>query len=129
MGKSLKILSINHPGALNNEYVCFRALDDVELGEYVLMGARFRPFTEPMDEQHRVFAFPRKAVAKGQFVSLRTREGTDEVFGANTKAVVHVIYMNRKESLWCEGGDTAHLVHVTDATVQSKNVCVQGDYV
>ncbi|MBA5686692.1 hypothetical protein [Rugamonas apoptosis] len=125
MSKKFKLLSVNNPGKLSSEHVWLEAIEDVDIGDYVLMDSTFGSDHQASNENRHSFLFPPKTVKQGEFVSLRTRSGEDKVFVNESKQVIHAIHWNHQKTVWNKDGDTAYLLYAPKASRQSKSVPAQ----
>lgn len=56
---------------------------------------------------------------KGEFVSLRTRDGTDGPQKAEDGTAFYAFHWKHKKTVWNKDGDTAHLLYAPLASRQA----------
>jgi hypothetical protein len=104
-------LSIANPGDLSRERIVFRALSDMNLGQFAV-------FCCHTDEQGQLYAgdlvatywFSNTQIKKDDVVVLYTKEGKRKEKLLPDAAMSHFYYWGRAETLW-HGGTRAVLVY------------------
>lgn len=106
----LSIIAVVNSNKPAGEYVRLKAQADVNLGEYAVIDRTFGPTEKTSNEFRHIFAFPTKAVKKGEYVRLHTGSGDYEREVLTNGAVIHHFYWKSKSCVWNDkGGDVATL--------------------
>src|SRR5437762_14019781 len=100
---NVRLLYIRARGDLDKERVVMRVETATDIGEYLLADARAREDETVLASLRRVFWFPDKPVAKGDFVVLYTKSGEPKESRNAAKTTSHLFYWNLKESIWTDG--------------------------
>lgn len=109
----LKIIKVHGHGDAREEYVFLRALDDVEISNYLLADSTYGADGSVSNKVRHTFWFPKKLIKKGEYISVRSRIGKPEVGKASDGKVVHRFYWGLKESVWNDDGDVAVLLEIS----------------
>ena len=108
----LEIVEVRGVGT-SDERVFMRANEDLDLGDYILTDTTYRADGARSDKLRHVYEFAPKAIRKGEYVSLLSKEGTNalgKTTGANPSPI-HKIYWGLKERIWNQTGDKAFLIY------------------
>lgn len=118
----LKLSAVRNVGE-DTEYVFLQALEDVDIGDYILTDTTYRADGTTSNKLRHVFEFQTKMVKKGEYVALYSKPGTNNVGTTVTNSVpVHRIFWGLKETIWNDTGDRAHLFYAPKVSRQSMVV-------
>lgn len=107
---NLKLRGVRGVGT-KDERVWMEAVDDVDLGNYIVTDTTYDDKGNPSNKWRHVFEFSPKQVKKGEFVCLHSKAGVNCMGKTNDSgAPIHRIYWGLGERVWNNTGDRAHLI-------------------
>lgn len=107
----LKLLEVKDAGDLSKERVLFEAVEDVDIGDYVLTDTTYGADGTRSNKLRHVFEFPTRFVELGEFVRVFTKAGkVTKSTMADDFTPVHNLYWGLKETIWNKTGDQAFLL-------------------
>lgn len=122
MRTKLKLVEVRDPGT-SNERVFIRALQDVDLGDYIVTDTTYRQNGTVSNKARHVYEFARKIVKAGEYVALHSAAGTYKVDKTNDSGIpLHRFYWGLNYRIWNKDGDTAWLLYAPLAERQEKPV-------
>jgi hypothetical protein len=122
MSNDLRLWAVRNPGDLKKEYVWLQAMEEVNLGNYILMDNTFTDDHEVSNTNRHAYVFPQLILKKGTFISLRTRSGVDGMEKSNDGKDMYALHWNHKKTVWNKDGDTAQLFYAPRLFRQILNV-------
>lgn len=116
---NLELRSIIAAGDLGNERLSLRALDDLDVGDYLVAQSGYVD-DNPTTDFYHTFWFPFKPIQKGDLVVVYTKVGTNKerVLQRGNKA--HFYYLDLKSPIWTRSDSGAVLLYAP--TWQGKTV-------
>lgn len=107
---NLELRSILGRGDLNKERLTFRAIADLDIGDYIFM--QVSSFGNEITTDVNIsFWFPYMRVKKGDIVVLYTRSGSAEPKRLTTGHFAHFFYLNMLEPIWGSDDFAAVIAH------------------
>ncbi len=115
----LELRSIVAPGDLAKERLTLRALQDLDVGDYVVAQSGYADDSPTTTFFHTIW-FPYNPVQKGDLVVVYTKEGTnrERVLDRGNKA--HFFYLDLNEAIWDDPTKGALVLYAP--TWESKSV-------
>ncbi len=96
---SLKIITLNKEGDKDKEYILLKATQNVNIGSYAIVDRTFDINGNLSNVHKHFYRFPSKEVKKGEFVSLRTGKGKNNI-GNIDNIPVHRFYWGSDAAFW-----------------------------
>jgi len=115
----LQLRSIVAPGKLQKERLTLRALEDLDVGDYLVAQSGYADDSPTTDFDHTLW-FPYKEIQKGDLVVVYTKAGTnsERVLANGHKA--HFFYLDLTSTIWDNPNNGAVVLHAPKW--QSKSV-------
>jgi hypothetical protein len=111
---ALKVHSIDGKGDLAKECVWLSVTEDIsKLSHYVLCDTTYTDDNHISNELRHMYWFPNKAVKKGDWVRLITKEGKNTSAPNDNNGTTHTFYWKLGKTIWNKDGDAAVLFHVS----------------
>jgi hypothetical protein len=111
-----------YQGAGAEERLVLRALTDADIGMYMILDATFQENGLVTNTFRHPYWFEDKAIKKGEFVVLYTKEGDYSKHG-NT----HFFYYGSKHNVWNDNADAVTLIRISEWQVtRFKDIHVKG---
>lgn len=101
-------------GSLDQEKVVIEALEDCNLGRYILFDTTYDENGIISNKHRHLFVFSNLDILKDDFVVLYTRqkrEGDFDHFRNKRGSTTYNIFWDLGEQIWNNAGDKAYLVH------------------
>ena len=120
---NLELVEVRGVGT-DSERVFMHALEDCNLGNYIVTDSTFRADGVKSDKLRHVYEFAAREIKKGEYVSLFSKAGAytlTETAGTPPHPL-HQIFWGLKERIWNQTGDRAHLLYSPGSERQSKAV-------
>lgn len=118
----LRLIEVRDPGK-SNERVFIQALQDVDLGDYIVTDTTYRQNGTVSNKTRHVYEFARKVVKAGEYIALHSAVGTyklDKTTDAGTP--LHRFYWGLNYTIWNKDGDNAWLLYAPLTERQAKAV-------
>lgn len=115
---SLKINKLGKNGDASQEYLLLEATEDLNLQDYAVVDRTFDETGNVSNVFRHTYRFPAKPVKKGEFVSLRTGKGKDELTALNNGKPLHRFYWGSDAAVWNDAA--AESVEVWKVATVSK---------
>jgi hypothetical protein len=110
---NLKIHSIGGKGDLANECVWLDVIDDItSLSRYLVCDTTYLDAAHISNELRHMYWFKNKAVKKGDWIKVMTKNGTDTTATNNRNTTTHIFYWKLGRTVWNKDGDAAILFHI-----------------
>jgi hypothetical protein len=110
----LKIHSVDNKGELENEVIWIDVLEDIsDLSYYMVCDTTYTDDNHISNELRHVFWFPKKSVKKGDWIALRTKNGTNTAGSNNRGTATHTFFWKLGRTIWNKDGDCAVLLELT----------------
>ncbi|WP_171616063.1 hypothetical protein [Roseicella sp. DB1501] len=110
MAMKLEVVSVHNHGKAAEEHVLLRANEDCDVGKYLLADSTFLDNGKVSNRLRHLFWFPKKAVKKGELVSVRTGKGTNTEVTNQSGTKVHRFYWGLGAAVWNDETDCAVLI-------------------
>lgn len=110
----LKLVSINGNGDFDKEHVLLKALDDCDVGRYMLADSTYTASKQVSNKLRHIFWFPDKTVKKDDLISVWTKSGNDTTSKTDSGTPVHRFFWNLKTAVWNDEGDCGILFEIAD---------------
>lgn len=107
----LAIKYVREHGNLEKERIILKALDDVNIGDYLLADTTYINDNEVSNMLRHTFWVPDKNVKKGDLIVIYTKRGSDSV-KRNNSGTTHFFYWGMKRTIWHIDEDAAALFHI-----------------
>lgn len=118
----LELVAVRGVGTAE-ERVMMRALEDVDLGDYIVTDSTYRKDGVVSNKARHVYEFAKKRIAAGEWIALRSRKGTYNVTTLDDdRTPLHLFYWGLDYRIWNEDGDNAWLLLAPQVARQSKRV-------
>ncbi|TSP09184.1 hypothetical protein [Cupriavidus campinensis] len=108
----VKIISVHGHGDYDKEYVYLQALEDADIGHYVLADSTYNSNGTISNKVRHTYWFPDGIVKKGSYISLWTKPGKNVVDTNSNGQTVHRYFWGLKEAVWNDDGDCAVLLEI-----------------
>lgn len=120
---NLELVEVRGVGT-DDERVFMKAIDDLDLGNYVVTDTTFNAAGLRSDKLRHVYEFASRKVKKGEYVSLFSKVGDYRLASTTgtSPSPLHQIYWGLKERIWNKTGDRAYLFYAPADQRQSKPV-------
>lgn len=105
----LKIIEVQGNGDFDKEYVLLKALDDCDIGRYLLADTTFTGENKVSNKVRHTFWFPDKLVKQGDYIGVWTKPGKPDESLYNMRTF-HRFYWGLKTAIWNNNGDCAVLM-------------------
>lgn len=118
----LQLIGVRDPGK-KNERVFMKALDDLDLSDYIVTDTTYSQPGVVSNKVRHVYEFASKVIKKGEFVALHSQVGhykLDATSDSNTP--LHRFYWGLNYTIWNKAGDKAWLLLAPASERQSKAV-------
>jgi len=114
----LELRSIVAPGDLKNERLTLRALENLDVGDFLVAQAGYVD-DSPTTQLFHALWFPYKVIRKGDLVVIYTKEGSNKerVLDRGNKA--HFYYFDLSDPIWADANKSALVLHAP--TWESKS--------
>jgi hypothetical protein len=110
----IKIHSIVNKGDLANELIWLQVLEDVnDISYYLVCDSTYTQDNKLSNEHRHAYWFPPHAVKKGDWIALRTKDGTYGKESNNQGTTTHNYYWRLGRTIWNKDGDCAVLFQLT----------------
>ena len=118
----LEIRSFADAGELSRERLVLRALDDLDIGSYVVMRSKKADDGSPTSGSKDAYWFPDIEVKSGDLVVLYTRKGKAAKKSMSNGRTAHFYYWRKTQTFWeAEKKNTAVLLNVRNWTNQAPD--------
>lgn len=111
---NLKIISVHNHGDFDKEYVLMRALEDCDVGRFILADSTYTEDGNISNKVRHTFWFPDKKIKKGELVSVWTRSGKMTEATSESGTPIHRFYWGLETAVWNDDGDCAVLLDIRD---------------
>lgn len=109
----LKVHSIEGKGELSTECVWLDVLTDIsDLDHYILCDTTYVDDKHISNEVRHMFWFRKKALRKGDWIKVMTKQGVDSTTSNNRNTTTHVLHWKLGRTIWNKAGDAAVLFKV-----------------
>jgi hypothetical protein len=115
----VKIKYIKEKGNQDKEKIVMIAMDDCNIGDYLLMDTTYDDNMISNKLRH-TFWFPDKKIKKGDLVILYTKKGTDSEKINETGNKSHFFYWDLEKTIWNEEKDCAVLFQIDEYVVKES---------
>jgi hypothetical protein len=106
----LKLVEVREPST-KNERVVMRAIDDLDLGNYIVTDTTYKKDGTVSNKVRHVYEFEPKSIKKGDYVILRSKVGSYELTTLNDNVTpVHYFHWGLNYTIWNQDGDNAWLL-------------------
>ncbi|MFC5551766.1 hypothetical protein [Massilia aerilata] len=106
----LKLVNVRDPGT-ENERVMMRAVDDLDLGNYIVTDTTYNQDGTVSNKVRHVYEFAPKNIKKGDYVVLRSKAGKYKLGTLDDNVTpLHYLYWGLNYTIWNEDGDNAWLL-------------------
>lgn len=110
---AMKVHSVDGKGDLAKECVWLSIAEDISsLSDYVLCDTTYTDDNHISNELRHLYWFPKKAIKKGDWVRLMTKEGTNSSTANDKGGTTHTFHWKLGRTVWNKDGDAALLFHV-----------------
>jgi hypothetical protein len=110
----IKIHSIENKGDLDSEVVWLDVVEDVtDLGYYMVCDTTYTDDNHISNELRHAYWFPTKAVKKGDWIALYTKNGTNGTSSNKRETTTHKFFWKLGRTVWNKDGDCAVLFQLT----------------
>ena len=110
----IKIHSIVNKGNLDKELIWLQVLEDVsDLSYYMVCDSTYTKDDHLSNEHRHAYWFPPRALKKGDWIALRTKDGTNGKESNNQNTTTHNFYWRLGRTIWNKDGDCAVLFQLT----------------
>ena len=106
----LELRSIISPGDLKNERLTFRALSDLDVGDFLIAQSDFID-GGPTTHFDHTYWFPYKPIEKGDLVVVYTKVGVNRERVLEKGHTAHFFYWDLNKTIWDEVGKGALVLH------------------
>ena len=114
----LKIYKIEGKGDLDKEVIWFDVVEDIsDLVYYIVSDTTYTDDNHISNELRHIYWFPSKSVKKGDWIALRTKNGTNSTVKNDRGGNTHTFYWNLGRTIWNKDGDAAILFKVENWNV------------
>jgi hypothetical protein len=110
----LAIRYVTEHGVLKDERIVLKAMDDVDVGAYMLADTTYISESEVSNKLRHTFWIPDKEVEQGDLVVIYTKEGKDSTKLNKSGSKTHFFYWGLARTIWNKDEDSAALFHVGD---------------
>jgi hypothetical protein len=118
----LKLIEVRDPGK-QNERVFIRALQEVDLGDYIVTDTTYRQDGSVSNKARHVYEFARKVVQAGEYVCLHSGAGSYKLDKTTDDGTpLHRFYWGLNYTIWNKSGDNAWLLYAPLSERQGKAV-------
>ena len=109
----IKIHSIEGKGNLDKEVIWLDVVEDVAaLSDYMVCDTTYTDDNHISNELRHVYWFRSKSVKKGDWIALRTKNGTNTTSKNDRGGITYTFYWNLGRTIWNKDGDAAILFKV-----------------
>jgi hypothetical protein len=109
----LKVHSVENKGDLDKEVVWLEVIEPCDLSYYIIADNTYTAEGKISNELRHVYWFPSRNVAKGDYIALRTTNGSNTTTTNDRKTTTYIYYWNLGHSVWNKDGDCAVLFKLT----------------
>lgn len=110
----LAIKYVKDQGVKNDERIILKALDDVDVGAYMLADTTYISEGEVSNKLRHTFWIPDQEVEKDDLVVIYTKEGKDSVKSNKSGNKTYFFYWGLNKTVWNVDEDAAALFLVGD---------------
>jgi hypothetical protein len=111
----LEIRSFADAGVLEKERVVLRAIDDVDIGDYVLLRSRVGAEGGPTSGRKDAYWLPDIVISKGDLVVIYSRGGKSAKKALSSGKTAHFYYWYQKKTFWGPNdGNTLTLIEASE---------------
>lgn len=110
----LKIIGIDNSGSLDDECVKLEAMEDCNLGDYMIADCTYVDEHEISNKARHNFFFPDWNVKKGDEILLWTHGDFNPQTTKKFGIAIHQFSWNFNEQIWNNKGDCAFLCEIAD---------------
>ena len=110
----LAISYVKGHGTLEDERIVLKALDDVDVGYYMLADTTYIAENEVSNKLRHTYWLPDKEVDKGDLVVIYTKSGKGSTKSNKSGSKTHFFYWGLEKTVWNQNGDAAALFLVED---------------
>ena len=103
----LTIKSVKEHGVLKSERIILKAIDDVNVGSYMLADTTYLNDNEVSNKIRHTFWIPDKSIEKGSLVVIYTKDGTDSVKTNKSGKKTYFFYWGLGKTVWNQDEDSA----------------------
>jgi len=110
----LKIISIHNHGNYEKEYAYLKAVDDCDVGDFVLADTTYLTSGKVSNKLRHMFWFPDKEIEAGDAVTVWTQPGVNTTIRRDDGTKLHRFYWGLKTAVWNDAGDGAVLLYAPE---------------
>ena len=110
----LKIVSVHGHGDYDEEYVMLKAIENCDIGDYVLADSTYLDSELVSNKLRHMFWIPDKEIKSGDFVAVWTKKGKQTVGSTTGGETLHRYFWGLDTAVWNDAGDVAVLLEISD---------------
>jgi hypothetical protein len=110
----LRILSVHNGGDYDNEYVMLEAVENCNIGFYMLADSTYVNPLQVSDKLRHIYWMPHQKVESGERVSVWTKPGTNTIKINDAGVVIHRLFWGLNTAVWNDEGDCAVLFQLRE---------------
>lgn len=110
----IQIKYVKDAGDLDNERLILEALDDEEIGSYIVADTTYEGNETISNKLRNVFWIPDKEVSKGDLIVIYTKSGNDKSKKNKSGTYTHFFYWGLDRTIWNVGNDAATIFKIRD---------------
>ncbi len=110
----LVICYVRNHGVKNNERIILKALDNIDIGSYMLADTTYISGSEVSNKLRHTFWLPDQVVNKDDLIVIYTKEGKDTVKSNKSGNKTYFFYWGINQTVWNKNEDSAALFLVGD---------------
>ena len=108
----LAIQSVKEHGDLPSERIILKAIDDVNVGNYMLADTTYINDNEVSNKVRHTFWIPDQSVEKNSLVVIYTKDGTDSIKQNKSGNKTYFFYWGLERTVWNQDKDSAILFSI-----------------
>ena len=110
----LAIKYVKDPGDLRNERVILKAIDNENIGSYLISDTTYEGDNEVSNKLRHVFWIPDQEVSKDDLIVIYTKEGKDKSKKNESGRSTHFFYWGLKRTVWNVDQDAVTLFSIAE---------------
>ena len=114
----LVIKYVKEHGDLQGERIVLKALEDIEVGNYMIADTTYMNESEVSNKLRHPFWIPDKHVGKGDLIVIYTKKGRDTTKNNESGNKTHFFYWGLRDTIWNKDGDAAVVFAIKDWTTE-----------
>jgi hypothetical protein len=110
----LSILFVKEHGNLKDERIVLKALENIDVGNYMLADTTYMDENEVSNKLRHTFWIPDKKIDKDDLVVIYTKEGKDSTKSNESGSKTHFFYWGLERTIWNKNEDAAAIFSIAD---------------